>query len=47
MDRRDGQRENKVYEYWFPLLLGKKSREAEVAIPDFEVRSLKRPYIKD
>lgn len=47
MNRRDNQRESKVYEPWFTLLLGKKIREAEVAIPDFEVRSLKRPYIKD
>ena len=47
MNRHDNQRENKVYEPWFTLLLGKKIREAEVAIPDFKVRSLKRPYIKD
>ena len=47
MDRRDDQRETKAYEPWFTLLPGKKIREAEVAIPDFEVRSLKRPYIKD
>ncbi len=47
MDRCDSQRENKVCEPWFTFLLGKKIREAEVAIPDLEVRSLKRPYIKD
>jgi len=47
MDRRNDRRENKVYEPWLTLLLGKKIREAEVAIPSFEVRSLKRPYIKE
>lgn len=47
MDRRDGQRENNVYEPRFTLFLGKKIHGGEVAIPDFEVRSLKRPYIKE
>jgi hypothetical protein len=47
MDRRDGQRENKVYELWFTLLLEEKIHGSAVAISGFEVRSLKRPYIKE
>lgn len=45
-DQRDSQRENEVYEPWLTLFLGKKIYGSEVAIPDFEVQSLKCPYIK-